>query len=196
MCRLRLSDPGKAEAIENRLALGDGIMKLAREFGIDRHRLSRHWTNHCDQKAILRRVHRQDRDLAVEELLVRARAEGTAPLVVCDWQIPLYIEEFEAARARGDRDARDSADRRLFAWVHLKHRMLQPLTAQYGPQLNVQNNVVVTGPGTDFGALVSRLEQRLAQRPPDQRRQFIALLREVAASDAAPADVIDADAAE
>jgi hypothetical protein len=201
MCRLRKTEPLRAEAIENRLALGEGVTKLAREYGIDRRRLTRHWANHCDQKAILRRVHQQERDIAVEDLLVRAKAEGTAPMVICDRQIPLYISEFETARQQKDREARDAADRRLFAWVHLKHRMLQPLQAQFGPQVtnNVRNNVVVTGLGTDFAALVARMEQRLALRPRDERRQFIALLREVAASDAqgdAALGVIDLDAAD
>jgi hypothetical protein len=180
MCRLKLQEPLKVQAIEHRLALGEGIRKIATEYHIDRFRLSRHWKNHCDQKAILRRIHRLDRDIAAEELLARATQEGTAPLVICDRQIAAYAAEFEAERGAGRREARDAADRRLFAWTHLKHRILTPLTHQYGPQVNVQNNLVVAG-AADFDQLVQRMEARLAGRPSAERRALIALLREEAA---------------
>jgi hypothetical protein len=59
MCALRATDPLRVEALENRLALGESRVAIAKEFGIDRHRVLRHWQHHCDQKEILRRVHRQ-----------------------------------------------------------------------------------------------------------------------------------------
>jgi hypothetical protein len=72
--------------------------------------------------------------------------------------------------------------------------MTRPLAQQYGPSVNVQNNVLMAG--ADFPALVQRMEQQLAGRPPSERNYFVKLLRSVAADDAAP--LIDAfdDAAE
>jgi hypothetical protein len=201
MCRLRLTEPAKASAIEHRLAIKDHIMKVAVDFGISRSALTHHWKNHCDAAAILREVHRQDRDAAMSDLLARAEVENIGPMVVTDRQIALYIEDFNSCNARlraaanADeqrrwREAREAADRRLFVWTHFKFRQLIPITETYGPRVAVQNNMIVAGAGADFGQLVAQMEQRLALRRPDERRQFIALLREVAASDAAPLEML------
>jgi hypothetical protein len=198
LCQLKLGDPARVEQIEVRLALGEHILKLAHEYGLPRHSITRHWKNHCDQREVLRRAHKKDREADVEELIVRGELSGLGPMVIADRQIACYVREFEDCRKRNDREARDAADRRLFVWCHLKHRMLQPLAQQYGPQqLNVQNNVVV-GAGADFALLVQKMEQQLAGRPPAERRQFIGLLRAVASpeqGDAAPLIELD-DAAE
>jgi transposase-like protein len=184
VCRLRLNDPLKARLIEQRLALGASVNELARETGIERHGLTRHYQKHCDQKAILREVHKADRDATVAELFARANIEDRSPLRICDEQIQFYQREFETLSCNGDREARDQADKRLFTWTKLKHQVVTPLSQQYGPVTNnVQNNTIITA-ATDLGALVALMEAKLARRPPEQRRQMIALLREVAAGDA------------
>ena len=71
--------------------------------GIDRHRVLRHWQHHCDQKEILKRVHRRDRDLSPAELLELSAVERERPLMLCRRQIGIYIGEFEKARARHER---------------------------------------------------------------------------------------------
>jgi hypothetical protein len=135
------------------------------------------------------------------DLLARAEVENIGPMVVTDRQIALYIADFNSCNARLRaaataeerrrwREARDSADRRLFTWTHFKHRQLIPIVEAYGPRVAVQNNTIIAGAGADFGQLVAQMEKRLACRPPDERRQFIALLREVAASDAAPLEIL------
>jgi hypothetical protein len=177
LCTLRLAEPLRARAIEDRLALGEGPTAVVRDHGgFNRHQLTRHWNNHCDQASILRRVHRADRDERLDELVARSTVDGTAPLVICDRQIEVYVREFESARREGDANARDAADRRLFQWARLKHRILVPLTLQYGP--SIQNNVIVAGQGGDFGALVARIERRLLDVEPPERERFVALLRE------------------
>jgi hypothetical protein len=194
ICKLHKTAPERAIALEERLALGDHGRQLAAEYGVDRRGMVRHWELHCNQREILRRAHRQAADAKIRTLLTET---STTPVAMCHRQISIYMQDFQAACARGDREARDAADRHLFAWTKLLHQIQLPLHAQYGPQVNVQNNVVVAGAGADFGALVAQIEQRLALRPRDQRRQFIALLREVATSDreATAGAVIDADAA-
>jgi hypothetical protein len=201
MCRLRLTEPAKARAIEHRLAIKDHIMKVAADFGISRSALTHHWKAHCDAAAILREVHRQDRDAEMTDLLARAAVENIGPMVVTDRQIALYIADFASCNARlraaanADeqrrwREAREAADRRLFVWTHFKFRQLIPIAETYGPRVAVQNNTIIAGAGADFGQLVTQMEQRLALRPPDERRNFIALLREVAASDKAPLEML------
>jgi hypothetical protein len=183
VCRLRLNEPLKARLIEQRLALGASVNELARETGIERHGLTRHYQKHCDQKAILREVHNADRDATVAELFARANIEDRSPLRVCDQQIAFYIAEFEKVSRSGDREARDQADKRLFTWTKLKHQVVTPLSQQYGPVTNnVQNNTIIAA-GTDLGALVALMEAKLARRPPEERRQIIGLLREIAAGD-------------
>ena len=194
ICALRATDPLRLEALENRLALGESRVAIAKEFGIDRHRILRHWQHHCDQKEILRRVHRRDRDLTPQELLELSAVERERPLMLCRRQIGIYIGEFEKARATGNAVARDAADRRLFAWAHLEHRILTPLAAQFGPQqvTNVQNNTIVAaGAGAGFGELFEEFERRLSLHPPEKRGEVIALLREGGLD-----PVIDDDAAE
>jgi hypothetical protein len=68
----------------------------------------------------LRRVHQRDRDATPQELLEMTVAERERPLMLCRWQIGIYIEEFERARAAGDAAARDAADRRLFQWARYR----------------------------------------------------------------------------
>jgi len=194
LCLLRASDPLRAEALENRLALGEGTSNLANEYGIDRHRILRHWQKHCDQREILRRVHRRDRELTPQELLEMSAVERERPLMLCRRQIGIYIEEFERARRAGDAAARDAADRRLFSWCHLEHRILMPLVGQFAPQqiTNVQNNTIVAaGAGVTFGQLFEEFERRLALHPSEKRGEVIALLREGGLDPA-----IDGDAAE
>jgi DNA invertase Pin-like site-specific DNA recombinase len=41
ICALRATDPLRLEALENRLALGESRVAVAKEFGIDRHRVLR-----------------------------------------------------------------------------------------------------------------------------------------------------------
>jgi hypothetical protein len=139
-------------------------------------------------------VHRRDRDLTPQELLELSAVERERPLMLCRRQIGIYIGEFEKARATGNAAARDAADRRLFAWAHLEHRILTPLAAQFGPQqvTNVQNNTIVAaGAGAGFGELFEEFERRLSLHPPEKRGEVIALLREGGLD-----PVIDDDAAE
>ena len=192
ICKLHRTAPERAIALEERLALGDHSRQLAAEYGVDRRGMVRHWQLHCNQRELLRRAHRQAADAKLRTLLTET---STTPTAMCHRQISIYREDFEAARGRGDREARDAADRHLFAWTKLLHQIQLPLHAQYGPQVNVQNNVVVAGAGAEFAALVARMEQRLVLRPRDQRQQLIALLREVATSDAEAERTIDVDVA-
>jgi hypothetical protein len=120
-------DPLRLQALEDRLALGESAVKVGRDYGVDRFRILRHWENHCDKTAILRRVHRRDRELTPSELLEMSAVERERPLMLCRRQVGIYIEEFEKARATGNAAARDAADRRLFNWAQLEHRILMPL---------------------------------------------------------------------
>src|SRR5882757_1076161 len=98
LCQLKMADPAKLEAIEHRLALGEGFKPIAEEYGLTPDGVTRHWRRHCDAKAILRRVHRKDGDADVEELLLRGQLSGTGPMTVADRQIRYYVAEFEDCR--------------------------------------------------------------------------------------------------
>jgi hypothetical protein len=195
VCQLRAQDPLRLQALEDRLALGESAVKVGRDYGVDRSRILRHWAGHCDKAAILRRVHRRDRELTPAELLEMSAVERERPLMLCRRQIGIYIEEFEKARAAGDAMARDQADRRLFSWAHLEHRILMPLVGQFGPSVtNVQNNnVVVAGAGAGFGQVFEEFERRLALHPAEKRGEVVNMLRN---GSGVPEPELDADAAE
>jgi hypothetical protein len=176
ICALKASDPLRVESLENRLALGERQCDLVKEYGFDRFRIRRHWA-HCNQTAVLRRVHKRDREATPRELLEMTAAERERPLMLCRRQIGIYIEEFERARAAGDAAARDAADRRLFQWAHLEHRILTPLAA--AQVTNVQNNILVDAASgsAGFGVLFAEFERRLALHPPEKRAELIEMLR-------------------
>lgn len=183
ICALKASDPLRVESLENRLALGERQCDLVKEYGFDRFKIRRHWA-HCNQAAVLRRAHKRDRDATPQELLEMAVAERERPLMLCRRQIGIYIEEFERARADGDAAGRDAADRRLFQWAHLEHRILTPLAA--AQVTNVQNNVLVNAPSgsAGFGMLFAEFERRLALHPPEKRSELIQMLRSEYSDDA------------
>ena len=79
ICALKASDPLRVASLENRLALGERQCDLVKEYGFDRFKLRRHWA-HCNQAAVLRRVHQRDREATPQELLEMTVAERERPL--------------------------------------------------------------------------------------------------------------------
>jgi transposase-like protein len=177
VCRLALTEQGRDRLliIEERLALGESASKVAREFGLHRMSLTRHWNSHADRKSSLKRAHRRAEDGDVKALLADT---ARLPTANCCQQIARYRAAFERAWASGEVEERDRADKHLFHWTKLLHQIQVPLHAQYGPQVNVHNNTIIAGAGPDFGALLSEFERRLALHPPEKRAELVALLRE------------------
>jgi hypothetical protein len=199
---MRLTDPLRIAGFEDRWAFGaESHRGLAREFGIDHDRMERHFQNHCDPAAVLRRAHGGAGSVeTVESLLLMMVTEGSRPLQVGRRQVEVYMRLFDDARQRGDAEARDMADRRLYQWAALENKILQPLTSEFRPRQatnNVQNNVVLADQASGasgFGALLGEFEERLALHPPEKRGELITYLRNGEAAIDAPA--LDAPALE
>jgi hypothetical protein len=182
-CRLVREDPDKGARLEQALALGRTANDLSNEYGISRWIISRHWRVHVlNKREVLRSAHRLGEDAALQELM---NASNLQPLAVCNRQIAIFRQDFDAARAKHDWEHMAETDRHLFDWTKLLHRIMQPLREQYGPQVSIQNNVMVANGAPDLGVLVGRAEAQLAGHPPEQRQQLITMLRDIAAPDAA-----------